>query len=134
MKISSKGRYAVRVMAELGKNENEFLSVSYLAEKQEITVKYLEKILSILVKHNLVESQRGSQGGYRLTKKAKDITVAEILRATDDLPKLAPCLENPNFCPRLKNCDSIGCWEKLSLLINDYLGKISLDDLTKKKF
>lgn len=133
MKISSKGRYAVRIMAELAKHDGQFVSVSELSEKQGITVKYLEKIISLLSKSKLIQSSRGQKGGYKLAGDAKDYTVAQILQATGDLSCLAPCLaKNPN-CPRIKNCDSINCWEKLSFLINDYLSSVTLDDLLKKK-
>ena len=134
MKISSKGRYAVRVMAELAKNENEYISVATLSEKQDITSKYLEQILAKLVKANLVESTRGVQGGYRLKKPAKEYSIADILKVTGDLPELVPCIAHKIQCPRAENCDSIGCWDKLSSLITNYLSSLTLDDLVNKKF
>lgn len=134
MKISSKGRYAVRVMAELARHENETLSVTYLSANQGITIKYLEKILALLTKAKLVESSRGAQGGYKLTKSPEKYSVADILKVTDDLPELAPCLCNDSRCPRADNCDSLGCWDKLSMLITDYLKSVSLKDLLNKSF
>lgn len=133
MKISSKGRYAVRIMAELGKHEDEYVSVASLSEKQDITPKYLEKILAMLTQAKLVESSRGVCGGYRLTKKTKDYSVAEILKVTGDLPELAPCLTGDMNCPRINKCDSVGCWEKLSVLITKYLNSVSLKDIINKK-
>lgn len=133
MKISSKGRYAVRVMAELARNKNDFVSVAYLSEKQEISVKYLEKILSLLVKANLIESLRGVQGGYKLNREPKDYSVTEILKVTDDLPKLVPCINSKSPCPMASKCDSISCWEHLSMLITNYLSQVTLEDLLNKK-
>lgn len=133
MKISSKGRYAVRVMAELAKNQDKLVSAIKLSENQGISIKYLEQILSILSKAKLIESVRGSLGGYRLTKKINDYSIADILIVTNDLPQIAPCLAKGKQCPRIDNCDSIGCWENLSALIVNYLKSISLSDITKKK-
>lgn len=134
MKISSKGRYAVRVMAELGKHPNQYVSVACLSEKQNITVKYLEKITSMLTKAKLIESSRGAEGGYKLKKQPKDYTIAQILQATNDLPCLAPCLSNGKDCPMSNKCDSIGCWEKLNAMIVDYLSKITLENLINKTY
>ena len=134
MKISSKGRYAVRVMAELAKHQEEFISVAELSEKQNISIKYLEKIISMLNKAKLIESARGVTGGYKLNRPAKDYTVAQILKATNDLPCLAPCLANGKDCPMQNRCNSIGCWEKLNMMIVDYLTNITLEDLLNKTF
>ncbi len=132
MKISSKGRYAVRIMAELSKHDNKIVSVAELSQKQGITEKYLEKIISQLVKNNLVESVRGTNGGYKLKKDAKKYTVAEILQATGDLGPIAPCLAKGVTCPRKNQCDSVECWENLTTLINNYLSNVSLYDLIDK--
>lgn len=133
MKISTKGRYAVRIMAELARHPLQFISVAELSQKQEISAKYIEKIISLLIKANLISSTRGAQGGYKLTKSPAQITVAEILRATDDLPKLVPCLDTQTPCPRMKFCDSISCWDKLTKLITDYLSSVTLNDLLNQK-
>lgn len=133
MKISSKGRYAVRVLAELGK-QNKRLSVADLAKLQGITVKYLEQIISLLLKHNLIASSRGQAGGYMLIKDPKDYTIAEILQATDDLPKLAPCLTKNKECERYSVCKTIGYWEKLSKVIVDYLSSTTLEDIINNKY
>ncbi len=133
MKISTKGRYAVRIMAELARHPNDYVSVAELSEKQDISAKYIEKIISLLVKAKLIESTRGAQGGYMLTKQPEQYTIAEILRTTDDLPKLVPCLDGSTQCPRMEFCDSITCWDKLTKLITDYLSNITLADLLNKK-
>lgn len=132
MKISSKGRYAVRIMAELARNKNEFMSVNEMSEKQGITAKYLEQIFSLLSKSKLVLSARGSAGGYKLGVDPEKCTIAEILKATGDLPELAPCLVAGSGCPRINNCDSIDYWDKLSKLIVDYLNGITIEDIVKK--
>lgn len=131
MKISSKGRYAVRIMAQLAKNPIEYISANELSIKQEISAKYLEQILKLLTKAKLVESLRGAQGGYKLTRKVEEYSIADILQVTDDLPKLAPCLVDNSYCSRSDNCDSIGCWEHLSLIIVNYLKGVSLADIIK---
>lgn len=134
MKITSKGRYAVRIMAELAKNSNEYMPVVEIAEKQNITPKYLEKIISMLAKAKLITSTRGASGGYKLLKEPKEYTIAEILKVTGDLPNIAPCLLDEKSCPNYSHCDSIGCWEKLNKLIYDYLAKITLEDLLNKNY
>ena len=129
MKISSKGRYAVRIMAELGKNTDKVISASSLAESQEISMKYLEQILKILVAKNLVKASRGATGGYSLVKKPEEYSIADILAATGDLPQIAPCLSERK-CARESICSSVKCWEKLNKLILDYLKSITLRDLS----
>ena len=128
MKLSSKGRYAVRIMAELAKSDA-FISVSELSKKQGISVKYTEKIINILLKGNLIMSVRGASGGYRLLRKPEEYSIREILSVTDDLPKLAPCLEHGATCERMKVCAGITCWEKLDSLITNYLEEVKLSDI-----
>ena len=134
MKISTRGRYAVRIMAELAKNYGTLLSSAELCEKQDISPKYAEKILALLKKANLIKSEKGATGGYTLSSDAKEINVAQILKATDDLPELVPCIENKTNCPRKMQCDSVGCWEKLNSLIVEYLSKLTLFDLINKNY
>lgn len=133
MKISSKGRYAVRVMVELAKHRDEYLSVAELSKMQGITVKYLEKIIGLLSRSGLIAGTRGALGGYTLAVDPKECSIAEILQATDDLPKLAPCLESGVGCDKVSTCDSISCWEKLSALITNYLKSVKIADLVSKK-
>ena len=130
MKISSMGRYAVRIMLELARHGDGFLSVSELSKTQEASAKYTEKIISMLLKANLILSVRGAQGGYRLVRAPEEYSVREILAVTGDLPKLAPCLENK--CGRMNACPSLSCWEKLDGLITEYLQSVKLSDLISK--
>lgn len=131
MKISSKGRYAVRIMAELAKN-NDFVSVNEMSEKQGITTKYLEQIFHLLTRAKLVVSTRGAMGGYKIAVDPSTCTIADILKATNDLPKLAPCLATGNTCPRINKCDSIDYWDKLSKIIIDYLSSVTISDILSK--
>ena len=130
MKISSMGRYAVRIMVDLVKHGDGFLSVSELSKTQEASAKYTEKIISMLLKANLILSVRGAQGGYRLVRAPEEYSVREILAVTGDLPKLAPCLENK--CGLMNACPSLSCWEKLDGLITEYLQSVKLSDLISK--
>lgn len=129
MKISSRGRYAVRVMVELKNASPKVMTVTEISKNQGITIKYLEKVVGLLTKAGLVESIRGVLGGYKLKKDPNDYTIAEILRATDDLPELAPCMEQNVVCDKVKICKSRGCWEKLNELIVNYLNSVKLSDL-----
>jgi len=131
MEITSKGRYAVRVMIELAQNEN-FISISEISKHQGISVKYLEKIISQLHKANLVTSTKGLNGGYKLNKKPSQISIKEILDATDNKIEVAPCLENKD-CPRIQNCTTVDVWQNLNNLIIDYLQKTTLDTLINTK-
>lgn len=130
MLVSTKGRYALRVMLELAQAEpGTYLSLPVIAKKQEISEKYLESIVSVLVKGGLVEGMRGKGGGYRLNRALKDYSVGEILRLTEGSLAPVSCLEGENTCPRADKCLSLPVWEKLDTLINDYLDSVSLADL-----
>ncbi len=134
MKISAKGRYAVETMVDIAKNGDNFSSVSEIAARQNISVKYLEQIISCLVKAKLVVSLRGANGGYILSKKPDQCSIAEILSATGDMPKLAPCLVSSSSCPKKNSCEAIGCWETLNSLIFNYLSNLTLQNLIDKSY
>lgn len=131
MKISTKGQYAVRLMVEVAKS-NELVSVSSVAKNQEISPKYLEQIVSLLVKNNLLESVRGIKGGYKLSKPLDKISIKEILDTTGDTCTLAPCMQGE--CDRKHKCDAIGVWQTLGDLINNYLESVTLKDLLEKTY
>ena len=131
MKISTKGQYAVRLMVEIAKSE-ELISISSIAKSQEISPKYLEQIVSKLVKSNLLESTRGYLGGYSLTKQAKEISIKQILDTTGDTTELTPCLSGD--CSRKSKCNAMGVWHTLNGLINNYLEKITLQDLLDRTY
>lgn len=132
MKISTKGRYAVRAMYEIAISQKEFISIAEISQNQSISIKYLEQIISLLSKNNLVTSQKGAQGGYKLTKAPNQISIYEILHATNDTPHFAPCLEDKTSCPRASSCPTINCWDSLTTLIVNFLKSITLQDLINK--
>ena len=133
MKITTKGKHAVRVMIDIARSEKEYVSISDIAQRQDISVKYLEQIISLLVKADLVESMRGASGGYRLTKATSQYNIKEILDATGDNPKLVSCLDGEP-CPRKGKCESVVVWQELTNIINDYLEKVSLQDLIERAY
>lgn len=130
MKISTKGQYAVRLMVEIAKSDD-LISISSIAKKQEISPKYLEQIVALLVKSELLESVRGHMGGYKLTRPAYKINLKEILDTTGDACVLAPCMAGE--CSRTNKCDAKGVWTTLGGLINNYLTGVTLKDLIDKQ-
>lgn len=134
MKISTKGRYATRVMLDLAENENgSYISLKEIAERREISVKYLEQIVSLLSKCGYVISSRGSSGGYRLTKKPEEYTIGDILRAAEG--SLAPvfCVEGDFQCDRKETCHTCSFWKGLYAAVNQYIDSVTLADLMKKE-
>ena len=133
MEITTKGRYAVRVMAQLAKNEEKYLSVADIAQSQKLSQKYLEKIISPLSKAGLVESKRGVEGGYKLTRTPEEYNVKEILDAMGESTKVASC-GGEEKCPMAEKCDTMGIWHTLNHLISDYLQSVTLKDLLDKSY
>ena len=131
MKISTKGRYAIRMMLDIAAHaESGNVSLKDVSKRQDISLKYLEQIVNMLSKAGLVRSQRGAQGGYRLQRPADEITVGDILRVTEgDIAPVA-CLETEeNTCPRASVCPTLSFWEGLYRTINDYLDSTTLAQL-----
>lgn len=132
MKISTKGRYALRVMIDLALNsDGNFIALKEIAKRQDITVKYLEQIVALLNKAGFLETARGNSGGYKLTKEPKDYIVGDILRATEG--DLAPiiCLTEDGVCQRKQICKTYSFWKGLDDVINDYIDSKTLEDLLK---
>lgn len=131
MLISTKGRYALRVMLELAQGEpGECMPLPVIAQRQGISEKYLESIIAVLARAGLVEGQRGKGGGYRLSRELKDYLVGEIVRLTEGSLAPVSCLEGgENPCPRACKCETLFMWENLETLINNYLDGVSLEDL-----
>lgn len=131
MKISTRGRYALRFMIDLAQNNTgDYITLKDVSKRQEISIKYLEQITSLLSKFGLLVSIRGPQGGYKLARTPEDYTIGEILRITEG--NLAPvtCLETEeNTCPRKEICPTLSMWEGLAKVINDYLDNITLATL-----
>ena len=131
MMISTRGRYALRVMIDLAEHTDaSYVPMKEVAERQEISLKYLEKILPVLAKNNLIDGVHGKGGGYKLTRKPEAYTVGEILRLTEG--DLAPvsCLEcNAQACSRISECRTLPMWSELNRIINDYLDGVTIADL-----
>lgn len=129
MKISTKGRYALKVMIDLCDNkENTYISLKDIAIKEDVSVKYLEQIVAMLNKAGFVEAVRGNNGGYKLTKKPSEYTVGDILRATEG--KLTPtaCVGS---CQKKECCKTFEFWNGLDVIINNYVDSKTLEDLIK---
>ena len=131
MLISTRGRYALRIMLELAQyDQSPYMPLPLIAEKQGISEKYLESIVSLLVKGGLVEGVRGKGGGYRLRRPLQDYSAGEILRLTEGSLAPVSCLEGEeNACPRAGQCHTLPMWTKLEGLINGYLDSVTLEDL-----
>ncbi len=131
MKISTKGRYAIRVMLDLAEHDNgEFIPLMDIANRQEISEKYLEAIVSVLSKKGFLLSLRGKGGGYKLAKRPEYYTIGSILKTTEGPLAPVACLENvPNTCPRVAECKTIHMWENFAKLVDDYFEGITLADL-----
>ncbi len=135
MKISTKGRYAVRVMLDLAvHNTGEYIKVKNIAERQEISEKYLEQIIAILNKAGYVRSVRGAQGGYRLAKDPSEYTVGMILRLTEgDLAPVACLATEENECERCDTCETLTVWKQLQDAINNVVDHVTIADLLEKQ-
>lgn len=134
MLISTKGRYALRVMIDLAEHRTEdFISLKDIAQRQEISEKYLESIIRMLVKAKVLESLRGKGGGYRLKKSPDQYTVGSILRLTEESLAPVSCLEqNADACPRAYHCRTFPLWQGLDKVIRDYLESVTIADLTDR--
>lgn len=130
MMISTKGRYALRVMLDLAGQAEGYLSLKEIADRQQISVKYLESIAAILNRAGLVRSQRGKDGGYCLARPAGEITAAQVLRLTEGTlsPVACPSLEG-NPCQRAETCKTLPLWRVLDETIDRTLSSVTLEDL-----
>lgn len=132
MKISTKGRYALRVMIDLALNDKgNFISLKDIAKRQEISNKYLEQIIAMLNKAGYLETARGNNGGYRLAKEPKEYRIGDILRATEG--DLAPifCLTENGECTKQEKCRTYPFWKGLDDVVNEYVDSKTLEDLIK---
>ncbi|MDE6747052.1 MAG: Rrf2 family transcriptional regulator [Oscillospiraceae bacterium] len=131
MKISTKGRYALRMLLDLAQHSAAgYVALKDIAERQNISKKYLEQIVPLLNKSGLLRTNRGYQGGYMLSKSAEQYTVGEILRVTEGNLCPVACLQyEKNDCPRASECMTLFVWEGLYKTITDYLDGLSLQDI-----
>lgn len=131
MKISTKGRYAVRMLLDLAQHSNGgYVALKDIAERQNLSKKYLEQIVPILNKSDILQTNRGFQGGYKLAKSADKYTVGEILKLTEGSLAPVSCLaQNPNQCDRCGECITLPVWQGLHNVIDEYLESITLQDI-----
>ena len=129
--ISTKGRYALRVMIDLAEQDAEkFIPLEEIATRQGISKKYLEAVLKTLVQNNLLKILRGRNGGYKLTKKPAEYTVGEILELTEGTLAVVSCLEKNSVpCERKNFCKTLPLWQKFEKLKRDFFFSVTLSDL-----
>lgn len=131
MMISTKGRYALRVLIDLAEQQTDaYIPLKDIAARQNLSEKYLESILKTLVQNKLLSGLRGKGGGYRLAKSPDTITAGDVLRLTE--ASLAPvaCLSpDSKYCERVAHCRTLSLWKNLDTLVNDYLDSVTIADL-----
>ena len=135
MKISTKGRYALRMLLDLATHQADgYVSLKDISERQALSKKYLEQIVPALNRAKLLETNRGFQGGYRLSMPADAYTVGEILRITEGGLAPVSCLKNKHDdCPRRADCPTLPVWQGLQNAIESYLDSVTLQDLLDQK-
>ncbi len=133
MIVSTKGRYALRVMIDMAEqNPDERTPLKEIAERQEISQKYIEAIMTMLSKNGFVEAVHGKGGGYKLNKKPEEYKVGDILRLTEGTLSPVACLEKGAAeCPRKNTCRTLSLWTKLDDLVENYLDSVTLADLMR---
>ncbi len=133
MLISTKGRYALRVMIDLAEHQTDgYVPLKIIADRQGISEKYLESIIKLLVKAKLLSGVRGKGGGYRLTKAPEMYSVGTILRLTEESMAPVSCLEpDAESCPRAAECRTLELWRGLDRVISDYLDNVTVADLMR---
>ncbi|MDE5801546.1 MAG: Rrf2 family transcriptional regulator [Lachnospiraceae bacterium] len=135
MKISTKGRYALRMLLDLAEHQGEgYVALKDIAERQDISKKYLEQIIPLFNKSDILRTTRGFQGGYRLAKTPDKCTVGEILRLTEGSLSPVACLEHtPIECERCNECATLPVWQGLYRVVNEYLDGITLQDILNRQ-
>lgn len=134
--ISTKGRYAVRLMIDIAEHtgSDENITIKEISQRQGISIKYLERIVSSLCKANMLKGIRGANGGYKLIKPPSEYTIGEIIRAADKTLCPVACLKDKeNKCPRVSQCKTVGFWSGLEKAITDYVDDTTLEDLVNNK-
>ena len=134
MMISTKGRYALRLMIDIAEQgEDARVPLREVAERQGISIKYLEQLAGSLVRAGLLKSTRGARGGYVLTRSSDEMTAGDVLRAAEGSCAPVACLEDDfGICPRRSECNTIAFWEGLDKTIENYVDGVTLGDLVKK--
>lgn len=131
MMISTKGRYALRVMIDLAEHQADgYIPLKEIAERQEISEKYLESVLKVLVRENFLIGLRGKGGGYKLSRAPEQYTVGSILRLAEGGLAPVSCLEpHASVCPRQGECRTLPLWREFDRVINDFLDSYTIADL-----
>ena len=131
MKLSTKGRYALRMLVDLAEHQEEgYIALKDIAERQNISKKYLEQIVLLFTKTDMLKTSRGYQGGYMLAKEPGECTVGDILRITEGSLAVVPCVEqDPIECRRSAECPVLDVWRGLYRVINEYLDSVTLQDI-----
>ena len=134
MMISTRGRYALRILVDLAENESGgFITLKEAADRQEISEKYLESIMKALVRGQFIEGLRGKGGGYRLARPADEICVLDVLKATEGPLVPVACLkEGSKPCARAAGCRTLPLWMGLERVVTDYLGSYTVQDLARE--
>jgi len=131
MKISTKGRYALRMLLDLAEHQGDgYIALKDIAQRQGVSKKYLEQIVPILNRAEVLRTNRGFQGGYRLAKQPKELTAGDVLRITEGSLSPVACAEQDVIdCPRSADCPTLPLWRGLNKVINEYLDSVTLQDL-----
>lgn len=134
MKISTKGRYALRMLVDLAEHcDGEYIALRDIAQRQNISKKYLEQIVPVLNRSDILRTNRGFQGGYRLARRPDEYTVGEILRLTEGSVSPVACLEHDlSECKMSASCSTLAVWQGLKKVIDDYLDGITLQDIVDR--
>jgi len=134
LKVSTKGRYALRMLLDLAEHRGDgFISLKEIAERQNISKQYLEQIVSLLNTSNILRTNRGKQGGYMLAKEPSEYTVREILRITEGSLAPVACLEEEiNSCDRIEYCKTLSMWTGLNKVISEYLDSVTLQNMLEQ--
>ena len=131
MMVSTRGRYAIRVMIDLAENAGKgYIPMWDIAKRQDISPNYLARILPVLAKNGLIDGVHGKGGGYKLMRPAKDCMVGEILRLTEESLAPVACLEcSAEPCKRAAECKTLPMWKKVNCMLDDYFDGISIQDI-----
>ena len=134
MIVSTRGRYALRVLVEMAEHSSdERIPLKEISEKQGISQKYMESIMTLLSKNGFVDAVHGKGGGYMLNRKPEEYSIGDILRLTEGTLAPVACLEkNAEQCPKQNVCRTVGMWRKLDELIESYLDSVTIADLMKE--
>jgi Rrf2 family protein len=133
MRLQAKIRYAIRILVEVGKNQDKPLSLAEVEKRQHISAKFARQIIQPLEDKKIVGSQRGMKGGYFLKKKALKISLLSVIEALSEKIKVAPCLERPGICRREDICGAKIKWEELQGLIENFFAKTTIQDMIDRE-